>query len=169
MFEEIAPRRTGAFRDVFLIILCGLTLLSLPNWIPTLFGVPFVKAIYEFFVFFGIVLLIYRYMRSYGTEYKYVLIDSLFTVRSKVGSKETVLIEVNLTKDSVLLPLKESSDLLREKGYNKGRISYGVSDDKTAYLLTFSFQNGKSALIFQPTDQFVEILQQLLLDKSEKM
>ena len=169
MFEEIAPKRTGAFRDVFLIILCGLIFLSLPSWIPALFGFPFVKAIYEFCVFLGIVLLIYRYMRSYGTEYKYALVDSVFLIRSKVGAKESVLVEVNLTKDSALIPLKDSADLLREKGYRKGKISYGVSEEKTAYVLTFPLQNGKSALIFQPSEQFVEILQQLLLDKSEKM
>lgn len=164
MFEEVAPKRTGAFRDVFLIILCGLILLSLPNWIPLLFGFPFVEAIYEFFVFLGIVLLISRFLRSYGTEYKYALVDSVFIIRSKVGARETVVAEVNLTKDSKLIPLKDSADLKEKR-----RISYGVSDEKTAYLLTFPMQNGKSALIFQPSDKFVEILQQLLLDKSEKM
>ncbi len=169
MFEEVAPKRTGAFRDVFLIILCGFVLLSLPNWIPVLFGLPLVKAVYEFLVFLGIVLLIFRFLRSYGTEYKYALVDSVFMIRSKVGARETIVAEINLTAESALIPLKDSEGLLRENKYNKRKISYGVSDEKTAYLLTFPMQNGKSALIFQPSDKFVEILQQLPLDKPRKI
>ncbi len=169
MFEEVAPKRTGVFRDVVLIILCGFVLLSLPNWIPFLFGFPFVKAGYDFLVFFGVGLLIFRFLRSHGTEYQYVLADSVLTVRSTVGGRETVVAEIHLTGESSLIPLKDSADIFPLKGNDVRKISYGVSDKKTAYLLTFPMQNGKSALIFQPSDQFVEILQQLLLDKSEKM
>ena len=33
MYEEIAPRRKGAFRSVFLTVLVGFVALSLPNWL----------------------------------------------------------------------------------------------------------------------------------------
>lgn len=169
MYEEIAPRRTGVFRDVFLIVLSGFIMLSLPNWIPVLFEVPYLKAIYEFLVFIAIGLLIFRFLRSYGTEYKYTLVDSVLVIRSVVGKRETVIGEFRLNGSCRLIPAKEGETFLRENQIRPGKISYGVSDRKSAYLLIFPMQNGKNALIFQPSQKFVEILKQKVLDKPEKM
>lgn len=169
MFEEVAPKRTGAFRDVFLIIICGFALLSLPNWVSALFAFPYVKAIYEFLVFLGIGLLIFRFLRSYGTEYKYSLVDSVLTIRSKIGARETIVAQIYLSAESELIPLSEANELIRKNQWKKRRITFGVADKKMAYLLTFPIQNGNSALIFQPSDKFVKILKQLPLDKQEKM
>ncbi len=165
MYEEIAPKRVGAFRNVFLIVLCGFVFLSLPGWIPKLFDFPYVKAIYEFFVLLSVGLLILRFLHSYGTEYKYILVDSVFMIRTKSGAKETVVLEATLTRDSELIPYLDA----KQAGKTVKVFSYGVSEKNTAYLLTFPMQNGKSAVIFQPSHKFVEILQQLLLDKGEKM
>lgn len=169
MYEETAPRRTGVFRDVFLIVLGGFVLLSLPNWIPVIFGFPYVKAIYEFLVFVAIGLLIFRFLRFYGTEYKYELKDSVLVIRSVAGKRETVIGEFRLNETCKLIPLKEGETFLRENQLRPGKISYGVSDRKTAYLLIFPMQNGKKALIFQPSQKFVAILKQKVLDKPEKM
>lgn len=165
MYEELAPKRSGAFRNVFLIVLCGFIFLSLPGWIPSLFDFPYGKAIYEFLVILFVVLLIFRFVRSYGTEYKYALMDSVLVIRTKSGNKETVVLEATLTKDSQLIPYPDA----KQAGKTEKVFSYGVSDKSTAYFLTFPMQNGKSAVIFQPSQKFVEILQQLLLDKREKM
>lgn len=169
MFEETAPKRSGAFRDVFLIIVGGFILLSFPSWIPALFGFPYVKAIYEFLVILAVAIIIFRFLKSYGTEYRYVLLDSVLTVYGKTGARETVLAEVRLTEDSRLIPLSEAKESLKKQPEKISRISYGVSDKKSAFLLSFPLQNGKNALIFQPSPQFVEILQQLILDKSGKI
>jgi hypothetical protein len=169
MFEELAPKRTGAFRDVFLIIVGGFVLLSLPNWLPALFDFPYVKAVYEFLVLVGIGLLIFRFLRSYTTEYRYVLVDDVFSVIGKVGARETVYLRVSLTSESTLTKLSESSSVMESMGMNPREITYGVSKKNAAFLLTYPLQNGKQGVIFQPSEQFVEILQQLLLDKREKM
>ncbi len=169
MFEEIAPKRSGVFRNILLIIVSGFVLLSLPSWIPGLFAIPYVTAIYELLVFFVIGLLILRFLRGYAVEYKYSLVGSTLLIRSKIGSKETILAEISLNEAATLVPLPEAADLIRQNRWDVRRISYGVSDKKAAYLLTFPSQNGHSALIFQPSQKFVEILKQKLLDKSEKM
>lgn len=169
MFEEIAPKRTGAFRDVFLIVVGGFVLLSLPSWIPALFEIPYLKAVYEFLVLLAVALFIFRFLRSYATEYRYVLADSVLTVYGKIGARETVLAEVHLTGEAVLIPLSEGKTIPGKQSEKPYRYSYGVSDKKSAYLLSFPMQNGKNALIFQPSAKFVEILQQLILDKSDKI
>ena len=169
MFEEIAPKRTGAFRDVFLIVVSGFVLLSLPNWVPALFNFAYVKAIYEFLVLVGIGSLIFRFLRSYATEYRYVLLDDVLSVVGKIGARETVCLNINLTAESTLTKLSESRQVIESMGINSHRISYGVSEKNSAYFLASPSQNGKNGLIFQPSSQFVEILQQLILDKREKM
>ncbi|MBO5248373.1 MAG: hypothetical protein J6B54_03635 [Clostridia bacterium] len=169
MFEEVAPKRKNAFRVVFLILLCGFILLSLPNWLSGLFALPYLKAVYEFLVFLGIALLIFRFLRFYGTEYKYSLADSVLVIRSRVGSRETVLAEIPLTGETRLVSFSQAAEVLRENRTLPRPVFYGVSDKKRAYLLTFPLQAGVYGVIFQPSDKFVEILQQLLLDKSEKI
>ncbi len=169
MFEEVAPKRTGAFRDVFLIVVSGFVLLSFPNWLPVLFDFPYWKAVYEFMVLVGVGILIFRFLRSYATEYRYVLVDDVFTVIGKTGARETVLVRANLTSESALIKITDAKKNLEDWGLAPRRISYGVSKKNSAYLLTFPLQSGKKGLIFQPSEQFVEILQQLLLDKQEKM
>ncbi len=169
MFEEIAPKRPGAFRSVFFVVLCGFLALSLPGWLPALFDYPYVKAVYEFLVFLGIGLLIFFFLRSYATEYKYTLMDSVFVIRSKIGGREAVVAEQSLTEETRLIPLSQASELIEERNLRKNRISFGVSDEKSAYLLLTPSQEGDFAVIFQPSDKFVEILKQLVLDKSEKI
>ncbi len=169
MFEEIAPKKTGAFRDVFLIIVCGFVLLSLPSWIPGLFNFPYVKAVYEFLVLVGIGLFIFRFLRSYATEYRYVLVDDILTVYGKSGAREMELVRVTLTNQSSLTLWSACSDDIKKEIGSVRKNSFGVSSLASSYLLTFPMQNGRNGLIFQPSEQFVEILQQLLLDKREKM
>ena len=169
MFEEIAPKRRGAFRDVFLIIVSGFVLLSLPSWFSSLFQIPYLKAAYELVVLVGIGLFIYCFLRTHATDYRYVLVDDVLTIYGKSGARESVLIRVKLTEGTTLTKLSESKVCLEENGLKARNIAYGVSQKSKAFLLLFPLQNGNQGLIFQPSEQFVEILQQLLLDKREKI
>lgn len=172
MFEETSQKRNGAFRDVLIIIVFGFVLLSLPNWLGefgTVFDYPYVQAVYEFFVFLGISLLIFCFLRMHTVVYKYLIGDDNLVIRSKIGARETVVAEVHLSGACTLIPLAESGALIRERKWKERRISYGVMDRKTAYILTFPINNGDSALIFQPSPKFVEILKQILLDKRNEM
>lgn len=172
MFEETAPKRTGAFRSVLLIVVSGFVLLSLPDWVeslPTPFDLPYATAIYELMVFLAVGLMIYRFMRAYAVEYQYSLADAVLTVRSKSGARITVVAEIPLTGTSELMPLEDGEELIRNNRWKKREISFGVTNKKEAFLLTFPPKNGISALIFQPSEKFVEILKQKLLDKRNEM
>lgn len=172
MFEEVAPRPTGSFRSVLTIIGFGFVFLSLPDWLKNItdfFQIPYVSAVYELLVFAGIGLLIFRFLRRYATEYKYVLTNTSLVIVSKMGARETIAAEATLSKMSRLIPFQNSVEYLREKKLSARKISYGVSDKKRAYLLIHPRNNGNSALIFQPSEEFVELLKQKGLDKPEEM
>lgn len=172
MYEELAPRRNGAFRDVFLVVLVGFVILSLPDWLEpynTVLDLPYATAIYEFFVFFAMGLGVYSLIRLYSAEYKYTLVDSTLTVVEKIGARETVVAQLTVTGESRLIPLTEAGEYIKENNIKPRKISYGVSDKNRAYLITFPMKNGKNAMIFQPSVKFVEILQQIALDKQGEM
>jgi len=172
MYEEIAPRRTGAFWSVFLIIIFGFILLSLPSWLEgflPIFDLPFVKAIFEFLVFFSVCLLVLKFLRTYAVETRYVLSDAVLTVYEKTGKREIVSAEIDLSGSTELIPYPEAKTILRERGIKETGIVFGVADKKEAYVLFYPEKNGKNTLIFQPSAKFVEILKQLGLDKPEKI
>ncbi len=172
MYEEVAPKRRGAFRDIFLTVIFGFLLLSLPNWgslLQSLFRFPYLLGLYEFFVIASITLLIFRYLRNYGVEYKYSLIDDALIIRVGMGAREQIVVQAFITSASELIPYSESAEVMRANRWNERKISYGVSDKKQAYLFTFPPNQGNSALIFQPSEKFVAILKQKLLDKRSEM
>ncbi len=160
MYEEVAPKPTGAFWNILLIVGGGFLLLSLPNVLPVLFAFPYVKAIYDFAVLLVLCLFVFRLICKYSTDYKYRLEESVLIVSGKIGAKETVYAEISMESAVYLRRLSEV-DAAELKSYGRlHRISYGVSDKKSAYLLLYPMQKGHSALIFQPSDEFVKLLQQ---------
>jgi hypothetical protein len=168
MIEELAPRRGGAFRAVFLIVFAGFVVLSLPEWISqyeTVFDLPYVTSLYQLLVFVFVAVLILWFLRRYAVAYQYVLADGSLSVKEKNGARETVVFCATLSADSQVIPCAEGETLIREHGWKKYRISFGVSDSKKAFLVTFPANQGNSALIFQPSDEFVKVLQQKVLDK----
>ena len=172
MFEEIAPRRNGAFLYVFLTVVFGFVALSLPNWLEpyaTPFDLPYAIAIYEFLIFAAMAMSILRVIRSFSVEYKYILLDATLTIKEKVGSRETSVQQVTITAKTELVPFSQGEALLRPYKHRLRRICYGVSDKKSAYLITFPKMEGDSVLIFQPSPKFVELLQQIALDKRIEM
>lgn len=172
MLQEVAPKRRGAFFAVFLIILFGFVILSLPEWVAkydTPFDLPYVTSLYQLLVFVFVALLILWFLRRYAMIYQYALADGVLTVREKSGAKETVVFYATVTADSKVLPYADGAEELCKNGWKESRISFGVSDKKNAYLVTFPANQGNSALIFQPSDEFVKKLQQLVLDKRVEM
>ncbi len=160
MREEITPKPKGVFWNILFIVLGGFFLLSLPEFVPALFDFPGVKAVYDFLTLLALCFLVFRFIRRYSIDYKYRLEGSVLTVSSKLGAKETVFAQVDMTKNAVLMPLSQGASLISEQKWNVKKISVGVTDFKKAYLLTYPIQNGKNALVFQPSDEFVKILQQ---------
>lgn len=172
MYEEIAPRRNGAFRAVFLVIVLGFVLLSLPDWVApynTPFDLPYAVAVYELLLFVGMAVCVLRLVRRYSAEYKYTLVDATLTVKEKLGARETVVEQITVSGNSQLVPLAQAGEILEQCQIRPSKITYGVSDKNAAYVITFPPKNGKTALIFQPSAKFVEILQQIALDKRREM
>jgi len=172
MYEEIAPRRGGAFRSVFLIVTAGFVILSLPEWLSaydTFFKLPYVTGVYQLLVFLVIALLIFRFLRRYSVEYTYSLVDTSVTVTEKLGARKTVVMQATLSGDSQILSSEEGKRLLREKGVRLSRVSYGVSDYRTSKTVTFPSNTASSVAVLQISDKFVEIMSQKILDKRREM
>ena len=172
MLEECSPRRKGAFCAVVFIVFAGFLILSLPEWIAkydTVFDLPYVTSVYQLSVFVFITLMVLWFLRRYAVTYQYVLADGVLSVKEKNGGRETVVFRAALTADSKVIPYADGGDVIRKNGRKEYRISYGVSDHKKAYLVTFPENAENSALIFQPSDKFVKLLQQIALDKRAEM
>ncbi len=162
MYEEIAPKQSGVIWNILLIVGGGFLLLSLPNIVPAPFAFPYVKAVYDFAVLCCLCFFVFRFIRRYSTEYKYRLDGHILTISGKIGAKETVYAELSLDGSVALKELWQMSTEEQKKYGNLKRISYGVSDKKKAYLLVHPMQNGDSAFVFQPSDEFVKVLQQII-------
>ena len=167
MYEEAAPRKNGAFRDIFLIVLSAFLLLSLPNWIP--FTIPMMKAVYEFLVFAAAAIAIFCFLKKYAVEYRYCLLGATLYIKGKTGARESVFLAVPLESVTHFSPLKDARASLKAIGWKIGRVSMGVSDRNDAYLLTYVENGMEKAVVFQPSNKFVELLQQIPLDKCEKI
>ena len=116
MYEEVAPRRKGSFWAVFLIVVIGFTLFSLPDWLETFvspFDFPYFTVIYEFTVFVIMGILIFLFIRRYSVDCKYSVMGPVLTVKEKTGAREIMVFQTTLTADSVLLPMKEGEKFLQ--------------------------------------------------------
>ena len=170
MYEEIAPRRSGAFRDVFLLIVFGFLLLSLPSWLEKvawLPSVPLLLPIYEFSVILFMSLLIVRLIRKYAVEYTYHLREDLFFVCVKSAKRMDTVFEIRMTSEMVFLPYFEGGkELIEARNRNVRKISLGVADLHKAYVVSASGNPSAECIVFQPSEKFVEILLQKPLDKA---
>lgn len=172
MYEEIAPRRRGAFRSVFLTVLVGFVALSLPNWLSsfeTVFQLPYAAGLYQLAVFLLITLLVLRFLRRYSVEYRYKIVDTVVTVTEKVGARQNIVFQGTLSAESRVLPLRDGKKILEEKGLRLSRVGYGISDPGKATLVTFPTNPSASVAVFQVSEQFVEIMSQKVLDKRSEI
>lgn len=169
MYDEVAPRRKGAFWQVLLIVTVGFILLSLPQWLSSFFSsLPYSRIIYEFAVFALGAVAVLSLMRRYSVEYHYVLISSQFLIKAKTGTKESILANLEVDRMISLSRLPEASSDLTRLHLRPRKISVGVSRPDQAYLLLYRVNDQTEGLIFQPSEEFVKLLQQKILDISSE-
>lgn len=171
MFDEIAPRRKGAFFSIFFIVVSAFLLLSLPHWISPytdFFRLPFALTGFELCVFLLLTFCVHRFLRTYSAQYKYSLLYNSVSVVRRIGSRSETLVCVALGDDFLFVPYADRKSLSCEIPKIPRKHRYGISELKKSYILVGRQGNEEFAMIFQPSEKFVEILLQKRLDKSEK-
>ena len=159
--EEKSPRKNRA--PLFLIgsvVLCViLFLLS-----PLLPEFPFLRLAYQVFLICGLGWAIYTYAGEKVYCYRVGVAGfELFLSQRKFSGEDPVPL-LRIPSDAILAVVP-CSDL----GCVPRRFRYGVTDRRKAQLLTYREDETEKALLFQPSDEFVKILQQIVLDNKEKM
>ncbi|MCT4545084.1 MAG: hypothetical protein N4A63_16255 [Vallitalea sp.] len=157
MHQEITKKEKISILKMLIFIMIGAILLILFNFIGNILNVN--STITDGLTLIIATVLAYIVIREYITFYKYMLIENEFIIQEIIGSKEKILLNINVNQIQKLQPIT-NSDYVNDKKqkYFTKRTMNKKLKNLTIYYCIYEENDKLNFIEIQPSNDLLELI-----------
>jgi hypothetical protein len=155
--QEITKKEKISILKMLIFIMIGAILLILFNFIGNILNVN--STITDGLTLIIATVLAYIVIREYITFYKYMLIENEFIIQEIIGSKEKILLNINVNQIQKLQPIT-NSDYVNDKKqkYFTKRTMNKKLKNLTIYYCIYEENDKLNFIEIQPSNDLLELI-----------
>lgn len=154
MYQEISKRDSLSVLNTILLIGIALALIIVFNIISSLINIS--STLTDILSLILPVIFTFYIIKKYIVAYKYTIISDDFIIQEMIGSKEKILINININQ-IIKFTIADKKD--NEQYFSKRKMYNGVNKDNL-YNIVFKEDDRKKLVIIQPSDKLINLLEE---------